>query len=128
MDEYDLSPDELWNAFETIQSRKSSGLDDIDSKVVKNVYDVIEYPLMYIFNLSLKNGVFPDRLKLARVVPVFKSGDDSTLSNYRPISILPCFSKILELIMYDSLHTSKIITSSTTTNTDLKKATQLNML
>lgn len=58
---------------------------------------------MYIFNLSLKNGVFPDRLKLARVIPVFKSGDDSNLSNYRPISILPCFSKILERIMYNRL-------------------------
>ena len=59
---------------------------------------------MHIFNLSFKQGIFPKKLKIARVIPVFKSGDDTNISNYRPISILPCFSKILERIMYNKLY------------------------
>ena len=45
---------------------------------------------------------FPEIMKIARVAPVFKSGDTSLMTNYRPISVLPCFSKMLERIMYDS--------------------------
>ena len=45
--------------------------------------------------------MFPDKLKIARVTPVYKAGDSSDLTNYRPISVLPCFSKILERIMYN---------------------------
>jgi len=52
--------------------------------------------LIYLYN----KGIFPDDLKVARVVPAFKSGDDS---NYRPISILPCLSKLLERIMYNRI-------------------------
>ena len=56
--------------------------------------------LMTIFSLSLKTGIFPEKMKIAKVSPIFKKGDKSILSNYRPISVLPCFSKILERIMY----------------------------
>ena len=58
---------------------------------------------MYIFNLSLAKGIFPDDLKIARVTPVFKAGNENEVRNYRPISVLPCFSKILERIMYNKL-------------------------
>ena len=57
-------------------------------------------PLLHIFNLSLQTGVFPDKLKIARVT-LFKCGDNYELGNYRPISELPCFSKLLEKIMYN---------------------------
>ncbi|XP_065642152.1 uncharacterized protein LOC136073836 [Hydra vulgaris] len=96
MNELEITLVELKNAFNTLQQNKRPGLDDTSVIVVKNVYDIIEYPLLHICNLSLKNGVFPDQLKLAKFVPIFKSGDDSIASNYRPISILPCISKILE--------------------------------
>ena len=56
------------------------------------------------FDLSFENGIFPDSLKIAKVTPVYKSGDNSSLSNYRPISVLPCFSKMLERIMYRRLY------------------------
>ena len=59
---------------------------------------------LHIFNVSLQNGTFPDELKIARVTPLFKNGSDSDLGNYRPISVLPCFSKILEKIMYNRLY------------------------
>ena len=59
---------------------------------------------MNIFYLSLNTGIFPDRLKVAKVTPIFKKGEKSSISNYRPISVLPCFSKILERIMYNRLY------------------------
>ena len=61
-------------------------------------------PLICIFRLSLENGVFPDDLKIAKVTPIYKTGYNSDISNYRPISFLPCFSKILERLMYNRLY------------------------
>ena len=61
-------------------------------------------PLLHIFNQSLQSGIFPDNLKIARVTPLFKKGSNSELVNYRPISVLPCFSKILEKIMCNHLY------------------------
>ena len=58
---------------------------------------------MYLFNLSLAKVIFLDDLKIARVTPVFKAGNENEVGNYRLISILPCFSKILERIMYNRL-------------------------
>ena len=49
--------------------------------------------------MSLESGNFPDNLKIARVIPVFKAGDPANTSNYRPISVLPCFSKMLGQMM-----------------------------
>ena len=54
-----------------------------------------------IFKKSISSGIFPDKLKIAKVTPIFKSGDQSLVSNYRPISVLPVFSKLLERIMYN---------------------------
>ena len=56
--------------------------------------------LKYLFNLSIKKGVSPDNLKIARVTPIYKGEGSSDVSNYRPISVLPSFSKILEQITY----------------------------
>ena len=58
---------------------------------------------MYLFNMSLAKRIFPDDLVIARVTPVFKAGNENEVGSYRLISILPCFSKILERIMYNRL-------------------------
>ena len=60
--------------------------------------------MLHVFNLSIVKGIFPDDLKIACVTPVFKGDDEKDLENYRPISVLPCFSKILERIMYNRLY------------------------
>ena len=64
-------------------------------------------------NESLKSGVFPSELKIARIIPIFKSGDPSLLNNYRPISVLSFFSKIFKKIVYhivfDFLYENKSI-------------------
>ena len=59
---------------------------------------------MNIINLSLNTRIFPDRMKVAKATPIFKKGEKSIISNYIPISVLPCFSKILERIMYNRLY------------------------
>ena len=61
-------------------------------------------PLTHIFNHSLSQGVFPDLLKLAKVNPILKKDDPHEISNYRPISLLPSISKVLEKIVHNRLH------------------------
>ena len=71
--------------------------------VIKEVLDLIVQPLTYITNLSLSSGIVPDQMKIARVVPLFKTGDLSQFTNYRPVSVLPAFSKCLEGTVYNRL-------------------------
>ena len=103
MEKDKLTLDELKTAFNTLKSNKSVGIDDIDINLFKTVFDIIENHLLYIFELTFTTGSFPQSLKIARITPIFKSGDRTSLSNYRPISILPCVSKLLERIMYNRL-------------------------
>ena len=81
----------------------SAGCDDIHSKIVKSTYNLFIEPLKHVLSLSMEQGFFPDEMKLAKVVPLHKSGDTSNISNYRPVSVLPLFSKILERLMYKRL-------------------------
>ena len=77
----------------------SSGYDSISATTVQKTATVFITPLTHIMNLSLSSGIFPQELKIARVIPLFKSGDAMLFSNYRPVSVLPLFSKILERLM-----------------------------
>ena len=95
---------QLENAFASLKANKSSGYDDISADVVKSVSDEIFVILKHIFNISLAKGDFPGKLKIARVTPIFKKGNNTLVSNYRPISVLPCFSKLLECIVYNRLY------------------------
>ena len=81
----------------------SPGWDEISAKVVKSTYNNFKTPLLHALNLSLLNGVFPSELKVARVIPLYKAGDPLLFSNYRPVSVLPLFSKVLERLMYNRL-------------------------
>ena len=81
----------------------SSGWDDVPQQIIKtSPYNII-FVLSHIFNLSLKEGIFPDKMKIAKVIPIFKKGPKTRVENYRPISLLPAFSKILERIVYNRL-------------------------
>ena len=81
----------------------STGWDSISAAVIKTSINYFVLPLTYILNLSLTTGVFPHELKIARVIPLLKAGDPMQLSNYRPVSVLPLFSKILERLMYNRM-------------------------
>ena len=99
-----LTEEELKNAFFSLKTNKSPGYDNIHVNVIRNVYNEVKTPLMNILNLSLNPGLFPDSMKVTKVTPIFKKGEKSGISNYRPISVFPCFSKILERIMYNRLY------------------------
>ena len=81
----------------------SSGWDDISASVIKKTYRSFIEPITHILNISITKGIFPNELKVAKVIPLFKSGDTMLFSNYRPVSVLPVFSKILERLMYNRL-------------------------
>ena len=103
-EEVTLSDEEIKTPFFSLKDSKSPGFDEINYDIAKQNFKSLLVLLKYIFDLSLKSGIFPKKMKIARVTPVFKSGDTSLMTNYRPISVLPCFSKMLERIMYNSLY------------------------
>ena len=96
-----ISINELKEAFFSLKTNKSPGYDEISSNVIKNCFSELNYPIKYLFRKSIENGVFSNALKISRVTSLFKGGDPGDISNYRPTSVLPCFSKILECIMYN---------------------------
>ncbi len=83
--------------------KTSYGHDEIPTKLVKNTITDILDPITHIVNLSLTTGIVPSQLKQAKVVPIYKASSPNLLENYRPISLLPAFSKILEKIMYNKI-------------------------
>ena len=81
----------------------AAGWDELKPSIIKGIKQFIKVPLRHICDLSFSAGVFPWELKIANVVPIFKSGDDMLFSNYRPVSVLPVFSKVIERLMYNRL-------------------------
>ena len=79
-----------------ISKDSASGCDEVKIKPLQAVNSVIAAPLSYMFNLSVMSGFFPDILKIANVVPLFKKEDPMLFSNYRPVSLLCTLSKVLE--------------------------------
>jgi hypothetical protein len=84
--------------------KNSSGYDGVSNKILRSCGKFLSKPLTYIFNLSLTHGTFPDHLKFCIVSPLFKKGDRSQLSNYRPTSLLTSFSQIFEILIYRRLN------------------------
>ena len=68
--------------------------------LIKESIDIVFSPLTCIINLSITSGIVSKQLKVAPVIPLFKSGEQDIFTNYRPVSVLPAFSKILERVMY----------------------------
>ena len=84
--------------------QQTTGLDKISSKVVKIAAPVISDSLTYIFNQSIILCTFPNEWKVARIIPLFKNGKRNLAGNYRPISVLPAISKVMERILYNQLY------------------------
>ena len=81
----------------------SPGYDDIKVSHLCTVLEYIAQPLSYICNLSLKESIFPEELKIANVIPLFKKDNAMVFNNYRPVSLLCTLSKVFERIMYNRL-------------------------
>ena len=82
-----------------------SNINTISTSVLKIIRRHVSHFLCHFINLSLRTVIFPDCLKLARVAPIPKGGDSTNAGKYRPISVLPIYSKILEKVVYKQLYT-----------------------
>ena len=80
---------ELIKTIDKLPSKTSSGVDGISPILLRYIKHEISKPVTLILNQCLTTGIFPDKLKIAKVVPIYKSDDENIFSNYRPISILP---------------------------------------
>jgi len=94
-----VSSEKLFKLINNLKNSKSTGFDNISPKLIKQVMHAVIDPLVYLYNLSFETGIVPGKLKIAKVVPVYKSGDSSLPNNYRPISLLSVFDKLLEKLM-----------------------------
>ena len=100
----ELNFDKFEEAFKSSKQSKAAGFDHLSSNIVMDAYDNLKNILFPDFMVSIKQGIFPDSLKIAKLTPIFKSGAKDNISNYSPISILPVFSKVLGRIMYNRVY------------------------
>lgn len=99
------STDEIYREIKSSKGKYSTDFNDFNMYIIKQINNEISPLLTIIFNKSLSSGIFPNILKRSKVIPLYKSGDKSKTSNYRPISLLPQLSKILEKIIKSRLLT-----------------------
>ena len=102
--DFPISDEKILNIIRSLNPNKAHGWDGISVRMIKLSDAALVVPLKIIFENCLRCGVFPDIWKYANVVPVHKKNEKNLKGNYRPISLLPIFGKILEKLMYDSLY------------------------
>ena len=95
--------EEVHGLCKDINTSKSSAIELLSSKVMKDAFLVLTLQLVYLFNLSLGLNVFPPKWKIATVIPLYKGGPKTDVGNYRPISLLPLPGKLLEKIVHKKL-------------------------
>ena len=98
------TPDEIINLIDALDESKSPGPCPIPIRLLKISKELIAIPLSNICNLSFNEGIFPSKNKIAKVIPIFKKGLREDINNYRPISLLSVFSKIMEKLMASRLN------------------------
>ena len=86
-----------------LASKKSSGFDGVTVDIMKRSINIVAEPLSNILNASFLTGKIPRALKIAKVCPIHKDGSLNEINNYRPVSVLPSFSKIFEKVVYNRL-------------------------
>ena len=97
------SCNEILDVTKNFETKNSAGYDNVSTKIMKSSINQIVEPLCSIINNSFSNGIVPHNLKIAKVCPVLKCGSPELFNNYRPISLLPGFSKIFEKLVYNRL-------------------------
>lgn len=98
-----ISEVEVINTVNACKNKASMDSNDINMVIIKQVIQPITRPLTAVFNKSFETGIFPSNMKVAKVIPIFKNGSRAEFNNYRPISLLSQFSKILEQLYSDRL-------------------------
>ena len=100
---YPITEIEVKDTIRNLKNTNSAGYDELTTKFIKVSAPLLIPALTKIFNLSITAGVYPNSLKTAKITPVFKKGDPSSVNNYRPISVLSSINKIYEKILYSRL-------------------------
>ena len=85
----------------SLLNNSTAGYDDLQPSIMKMLTKVYIKPLTYLINISIKQGIFPEELKMANVIPIYKSDDKQLIQNYRPISVISYFSKVFEFFLYN---------------------------
>ena len=98
-----ISNEEILDVIKTLEN-KSTGPSSIPLKLLSLIPDLIIMPLAFIINLSIMTGEYPNLLKIVKVVPIHKGGSTQDINNYRPISLLSIFDKIIEKIMHNRVY------------------------
>ena len=98
------TPNEIENIINNLNVRKASGADDLSVSVLKRLNKLLSPILSDLVNQAFEAGVYPDSLKLAKVIPLHKGGIDNDPNNFRPISILSNLNKIVEKVIYPRLY------------------------
>ena len=99
-----ITLNEVKKEISKLDPKKSPGYDDVTAKFLQISEDLIATPLCQICNMSMSSGIYPDKLKIAKVIPIYKKGSKSDVSNYRPISVLSCINKIYEKLLCKRLY------------------------
>ena len=95
---------DIRDAFSKVKTAKSFGTDNISSYFMKLALPYIENSLAFLFSTSIETSQFPDSWKVARITRIFKDGDKTEKSNYRPISVLLVISKLFEKLVFNQLY------------------------
>ena len=98
-----VKPEQVLDIVKGLKNSKSTGLDNLDTYIVKLVAPSILPALTHIINLSIREGTFPALWKKAKIIPLLKKGDALNPKNYRPVALLPIFSKIMERVVFVQL-------------------------
>ena len=98
----DANEDELLNIMSGFRS-SAAGVDELPMSLIKRNLNLLKIPLLFICNTSMRTGIFPSELKIAKVKPLHKKDNKCHIENYRPISILPVFSKVIERLVCNRL-------------------------
>ena len=100
-----LTKNEIIEATKLLSDKKTPDHTGVSTNFIKQTISSLINPVYHILNLSFRTGVVPLQFKIAKVIPIFKSGDKTSMDNYRPISLLSSFSKIMEKIVASRLLT-----------------------
>ena len=98
-----VEPSHIFEIVNKLKPKSSCGHDQISSKMIKDTIQNIAILLSHIINRSLSTGIVPNQLNIAKVIPVYKTSNQDDIKNYRPISLLPAFSKIFEKVMFTKI-------------------------